>query len=368
MSPRLRRVLYAALVAGVFAGAGIAAIVGGVAFGRSRLAPPDEPDGSGQPIECLGAPSAAHRAVYLHGLDTAGPSWQELHNRDVLAELAARFDLRLALPRAVCSGGRCWPEAERALPWIRSAARACFGDKRLNGLIGFSNGGFLVGGLARACGGGSGADWLLVASAGGTVNASQSANPGVDSLSACPQVRVVIGRDDRYHRDWAQALARDLADRHADVRLIEFDGGHELRTGPVGEALADLIGPPGSARPPWHATHAVFAVAGALLLLLLFALRRWRTRRRLAGTRRNAHHLMLAGMLGVECGLGVSPGGAFSSVVAAFAAAAILAVATGAAAGLHAREPRAGAIAALAAAASFALGGAGMLAAVLWIL
>ena len=135
--------LYAALVASIFAAAGIAATVGGAALGTARLEPPDE-------FDCLGAPSAAHRAVYLHGLDSAGPSWQELHNRDVLAELAARFDLRLALPRGVCPRGRCWPEADSALPWIRAAARACFGHKRLNGLIGFSNGGFLVGGLARA--------------------------------------------------------------------------------------------------------------------------------------------------------------------------------------------------------------------------
>ena len=87
--------LYAALVASIFAAAGIAATVGGAALGTARLEPPDE-------FDCLGAPSAAHRAVYLHGLDSAGPSWQELHNRDVLAELAARFDLRLALPRGVC--------------------------------------------------------------------------------------------------------------------------------------------------------------------------------------------------------------------------------------------------------------------------
>ncbi len=357
MSPRTRRVLHAALVAGATVASGFAAAAGMAAIGAARLQPPDE-------FECLGAPGAAHRAVYLHGIDSFGPSWQELHNRDVLAELAARFDLRLALPRGVCSRGRCWPEPERALPWIQAAARACFdAPQRPHGLIGFSNGGFLVGALARACGGGAGIDWLLVASAGGTVP------PGAArDLAGCPPVRVVVGDGDRYHREPARALARDLAALGGDARLIEFAGGHELAAGPVGAALADLVGPAGAARAPWHATHALFAVAGALLIALVFALYRWRARRRLVGARRTAHHLLVAGLVGVEAALGVSPGGALATTAGALAAAALLALAAGAGAALHAREPRSGGIVALAAAASFALAGAAALAAVLWIL
>ncbi|HEU5059054.1 MAG TPA: hypothetical protein VFU21_21120, partial [Kofleriaceae bacterium] len=193
-------------------------------------------------------------------------------------------------------------------------------------------------------------------------------SPPAPDLSGCPSVRVVIGSRDRYHREPARALALDLAASHGRVRAVEFAGGHELRAGPVGDALVDLLGPPRPARGPWHATHALFAVAGAALLALAAALRRWRARRRLNGRRRAAHHILIAALLGIEAALGVSPGSAFATTAGGLAAAAVLAVATGAAAALHAREPRAGAIAGLAAAASFAVAAAAALAAVLWIL
>ncbi len=346
----MRRAVHVALAAGAFLAGGGAAWFATAAIGRARLAAPDE-------FECMGAPDAASAAVYLHGIDSFGPSWQELHNRDVLADLAARFDLRLALPRGVCERGRCWPEPERALPWIRAAARACLGD-RPHGVIGFSNGGFLAGALARACT--REARWLLVASAGGTVPPDAA-----HDLAGCPPARVVIGRGDRYHLEPARALARDLAAGGADVRLIEFDGGHRLEGGPAGEALADLVGRAGSARGPWHATHALFAVAGALVLFLLLALRRWRARRRRPGS--PDHHL-LAAIAGCEASLGVSPGSAFATLAGALAAAALLALAAGAFAALRARDLRSGCIAALAAAASFAISASLALAAVLGIL
>jgi hypothetical protein len=342
----VRLLAHAALVAGAFVAGGAATWFATATIGGARLAPPDE-------FECIGAPDAHNAAVYLHGIDSFGPSWQELHNRDVLAELAARFDLRLALPRGVCERGRCWPEAERALPWIRSAARACLGG-RPHGLIGFSNGGFLVGALARACNGE--ARWLLVASAGGTV-------PGdaARELAGCPPVRIAVGQGDRYHLEPARTLARDLAHRGGDVRLIEFDGGHELEAGPAGDALVDLVGRPGGGRGPWHATHAVFAVAAALILFMALALRRRREGRR-------SSRYVVAAVAGCEASLGISPGSAFATLAGALAFAALLALAAGAFAALRARDPRAGAVAALVAANGFAIGASLALAAVLWIL
>jgi predicted esterase len=179
--------------------------------------------------ECLGDPAAPHHVVYLHGIDSFGPSWQELENRRTLARLADAKDLAIAIPRSpvVCPqlGGRCWPQDSREAlhatgDAIRAAARACFDDDAHLGVIGFSNGGFAVARMYQTCV--ANVDWFIVASAGGF------AGNEVPELSACGRIAITIGTRDRYHFTYAHELDTELRARHADVELVEFDGGHRL--------------------------------------------------------------------------------------------------------------------------------------------
>jgi predicted esterase len=205
----------------MFAAFAYAAWYGASAIGEHRLAT------AHVATECIGDPAAAHHVVFLHGIDSFGPSWQELDNRRTLARLADAKDLAIAIPRspALCpDGGRCWPQdtttgllATNAA--IRDAARACFDSTDHVGVIGFSNGGFAVARLYQLCV--ARYDWFIVASGGGAYATK-------DELSACGPIAIAIGTRDRYHFDVAHTLNDELHARHADVELVEFDGGHRL--------------------------------------------------------------------------------------------------------------------------------------------
>ena len=211
----------------MFAGFAYAAWQGADAIGRHR-----------DPVvatECIGDPQAAHHAVYLHGIDSFGPSWQELDNRRTLARLADAKHLAIAIPRApVMAGGRRWPqdtvsgllETNNA---IRDAARACFASTDHLGVIGFSNGGFAIARLYQKCI--ASFDWFIVSGAGGSFGAEG------DDLSACGHLAVVVGARDRYHYEFAAQFNRDMLARHADVNLVEFDGGHRLDFDALMEAI-----------------------------------------------------------------------------------------------------------------------------------
>jgi hypothetical protein len=187
-------------------------------------------DGDGTST-CMGSPGASRRIVYLHGLDSRAPSWQEL---DIRRALAAIPDAAIAVPRApTCGPGRCWPDADdgtdETIAAVRDAARACFGDGESYGVVGFSRGGFA---LARLDGCGAvGARWAIVASAFGYTEELR--------LRDCP-VATVVGRGDRHHHDGAVAYA--LRRRTAGLRgpLIEFDGGHRVDARALASAVDAL--------------------------------------------------------------------------------------------------------------------------------
>ncbi|MGE5182106.1 MAG: hypothetical protein ACM31C_08590 [Acidobacteriota bacterium] len=173
---------------------------------------------------CMGPRDARVRFVYLHGLDSRGPSWQELDNRRALAALP---DAAIALPRApLCDGGRCWPDSDEGtgevIGAIRGAARACFGEHASYGVVGFSRGGFALARLATCDA--AGARWAIVASAFGYGDEPR--------LRGCP-VAVVVGRGDRYHHDGAVGYSQ-----RSHAPLFEFAGGHRLDAPALAQALA----------------------------------------------------------------------------------------------------------------------------------
>jgi predicted esterase len=216
----LRRVLVIALYVGVFVGfcACDYMVAGGCAARRSGAVVPT----------CIGPAHAKRKIVYLHGLDSAAPSWQEFDNRRALAAIP---DAAIAIPRApACSAGRCWSDADEGvaetISAIRGAANACFGDHATYGVVGFSRGGFALARLATCDEAGAG--WAIVASAFGYTDELR--------LRGCP-VGVMVGRRDRYHYDGAVGYSQRRRAAGLPTWLFEFDGGHRLDTSSLMSAL-----------------------------------------------------------------------------------------------------------------------------------
>jgi predicted esterase len=217
----LRRVLVIAIHVALFVGfaACNVAVAGWLTARRRKATAPT----------CFGAEHASRHIVYLHGLDSFAPSWQELGNRRALAAIP---DVALAAPRAPsCGSGRCWSDSDdgtsETVTAIRGAVRACFGDHATYGVVGFSRGGYALARLASC--NSFGARWAIVASAFGYTTDLR--------LSDCP-VAVVIGHGDRYQYTGAIEYAQRRRAAELSTFLFEFDGGHRLDT----ESLAAAIG------------------------------------------------------------------------------------------------------------------------------
>jgi hypothetical protein len=180
---------------------------------------------------CVGPTSARRHVVYLHGLDSHAPSWQELDNRRALVAIP---DTVFAIPRApVCGSGRCWADGDDGTPAtvaaIRDAAHACFGARPLDGVIGFSRGGFALARIDRCDT--VGARWAIIAGAFGYGDELR--------LRDCT-VGVVIGERDRYHRTGAIDYAHRRQAAQLPTVLVEHDGGHRLDTRSLTSAVDQL--------------------------------------------------------------------------------------------------------------------------------
>jgi hypothetical protein len=218
-----RRLVSAAIHVGLFVGFGACnyLVMVQLAAARSERSRPT----------CLGPSDAQRRIVYLHGLDSHAPSWQELDNRRALTEIP---DATIAIPRApACGSGRCWADDDSrtstTIEAIRSASRTCFGDRPLHGVIGFSRGGFALARVARCDT--IGARWAIVAGAFGHAD--------VQRLDGCA-VGVVIGNGDRYHHAGAIDYARRRRDASLTTTTVPFDGGHRLDAAALSSAIEEL--------------------------------------------------------------------------------------------------------------------------------
>ena len=191
---------------------------------------------SSPPIcDCIGSSSAKHHFVYLHGTDTFGPSWREIENREVLRVLADTLDLSIALPRSPF--GR-WPmqdasDFQWSLATIHRAAGTCFPRDARYGVVGFSDGGYLVNDVFARCIP-SEALWLV------SVGGEGSMQPGVRDLSRCGALRVIMGRHEPVFSS-TQFFVTSAARRHADIRLIIHRDGHALPLAETRNVLAELF-------------------------------------------------------------------------------------------------------------------------------
>jgi predicted esterase len=203
-------------------------------------------------VRCLGPTNAKSFAVYLHGIDTSAISDQEAKNRETLARIADSLSMRIALPRASMpcpnqSSSLCWGwafderEVDAAVPAIDSAARECFGDRPF-GLIGFSNGGYLLTKLLRACVVHDKlpkATWLVTV---GSAVFKGALEPRPESLASCGHMVVLAGTADPYNFDPTDHLVELLKAKGADVTAVRFDGGHEVPDPPLRQVLEGMTG------------------------------------------------------------------------------------------------------------------------------
>ncbi len=125
----------------------------------------------------------------------------------------------------------CWTfddgEVEAATLAIQSAAGSCFGD-RPYGLIGFSNGGYLLSKLLRACALPaklSRARWMVSV---GSAMFKGPLEPRPGSLAGCGQLTLLIGTRDQWNFDPADHFLQVLKAKGAAVDAVRFDGAHEL--------------------------------------------------------------------------------------------------------------------------------------------
>ena len=184
--------------------------------------------------ECYGRGDATLQFVYLHGLDTYGPSWRELSNRHVIRALADEFDARVALPRR----RGAWPQGDAAVvaqtrKLIDDAAATCF-NSGAYGIVGFSNGGNAANELYLQCEPAKAA-WIISAGSEATL-----ARDRRTSFASCGRLVLVAGRHEVTY-PIARGFSRQLEKRGADVHFIEHDGSHELPYPAAAEALARAL-------------------------------------------------------------------------------------------------------------------------------
>ena len=197
-------------------------------------------------ILCLGDETAHNFLVYLHGMDTPEPSFQEERNRARLTLLAEALHMRIAVIRATspCEQNpllHCWSqttteELEELAQAITVSATTCFGEEAQYGVLGFSNGGFAASRLIQYCVHHT-ADWMVATSSAGSWASDEPSD-----INECGRLFLLIGTDDHNTHPHTLNYYDHLLTVGADVQLITFDGGHELPYQPLHSLLVEVFG------------------------------------------------------------------------------------------------------------------------------
>jgi predicted esterase len=197
---------------------------------------------------CIGPDDPRGFMVYLHGRDFDPPGTLELQNRRVLEQIAENLHIKIALPRGseTCGGNgppRCWgweisdSQTEEALKAIQSAADSCFGPGKSFGLIGFSNGGYVVDRIFRTCALQS-SSWFISVGAG-------AANPPsaqwASDLSGCGKFTLIEGTQDSQNYDKGGAYLSKIQLRGGHAHELQFEGGHEIPYEPTRTATFENL-------------------------------------------------------------------------------------------------------------------------------
>lgn len=198
-------------------------------------------------IECIGLKDAKNSVVYLHGMDTEIPGEQEILIRQKLTTLAAKLNMRIALPRAsdTCPTNSkllCWgwnfndsKVVNAALANAALAAKECFPKAKKMGLLGFSNGGFVANQIIRDCKH-TQFSWFISIGAAGDWNSADSKD-----LSKCGQLQLFAGKQDKSNYKNIKTFAAWLKERKAKVDLIEYEEGHTVPLKALELSLQEIL-------------------------------------------------------------------------------------------------------------------------------
>lgn len=193
--------------------------------------------------QCIGPSTATRFVVYLHGMDTPVPGSLEMKNRSRLEKVANELNMRIALPRATvnCPSRpelKCWTWAvsenlEPTLDRIENAANDCFPEQKYS-VLGFSNGGYLVHKLLRACAHRNFTSLISYGAAGSWL----ASDP--QDLSNCPlSLSMNVGKSDSSVTTTSVKLYEHFKALNADVSFQNYDGAHELTVESLLQSLSN---------------------------------------------------------------------------------------------------------------------------------
>ena len=208
-----------------------------------------------KPLEtvCIGDKNSEANAVYLHGFTDREYSGQERKNIKELRRLAEVMDLRIAIPLSpiTCEQNEerqhCWgvdmtrTQAKRALAVATEAVGECFDSDSDFGVIGFSNGGYIATKFFSYCLAPQyqpRLKWIVTV---GSAKLWGQGHSNRGSLRHCRPIALVIGKRDRHNYEYRQRYFRRLRAKGARVSILTFQGGHELKVGPLITAIRSFV-------------------------------------------------------------------------------------------------------------------------------
>ncbi|MBC7714273.1 MAG: hypothetical protein H7177_13095 [Rhizobacter sp.] len=197
-------------------------------------------------VECIGPTNASKYIIYLHGIDREEFSPQEIKNREILKKLANNLSLKIALPRAKtkCPQDKdllCWvweaqykKDLEPTFTSIKEASTECFPNKDYN-VVGFSNGGAAVSAFLRLCENPGFKTAISIGAGGGWFSSDPK-----KLLNCMPNLIIMLGSNDGANQAPVRNYINHLQTLKAQVKLIEYQGKHEILYEPLKEQLEKL--------------------------------------------------------------------------------------------------------------------------------
>lgn len=171
-------------------------------------------------IQILGAPDGGKTWVYLCGLSQDNNSLQEQENRTLLEHIGRRLNITFL---AVEPTDRCEP-ADNQLCWIHytphqaeetyAKVKAAIKDYKIDGYLGFSNGGYFLNDLAQRHE--LGCPIISVGAAGSVVS------PNISN-----HITIIIGQQELAY-EAARQFVYQTKETPLRVQLVEHPGDHEL--------------------------------------------------------------------------------------------------------------------------------------------
>lgn len=182
---------------------------------------------------CLGDESAEEYWIYFHGLDEKQIGQHERENREILSKLARELKIRVGVARSkeICKHGKlCWQhhsptEIIKSVDEVKGSLAACQGRRRLNGLIGFSNGAYLVSKYFQLCH----ENLRVISVGGGGLLTSKKIDQRAD-WSQCGEIFFLMGKKD-ISLSAVKSKTQTLQSKSALSSRVfwrDFKGGHEL--------------------------------------------------------------------------------------------------------------------------------------------